>query len=116
MKQIVEWLVYIEDWASRIYEELAPAYRDDKPLYRFIEDLAADEAMHFHFMNSALICLGKNPDISAEIILDNETVDKVEAPLKKIDAQIRSGKIDRSVVLESGGNFHSPNKSSTNRE
>ena len=100
MKQLIEWLIYIEDLASRIYEELAPAFRDDELLYSFLEELAADEAMHFHFMNSALICLSNNPDIRAEIILDKETTDKVEKPLKAIEAIIGSGRIQHSAVLK----------------
>ena len=100
MKRIVEWLVHIEDWASRIYEDLAPAFNDDDHFHNFLVHLSDDEAMHFHFMNSALICLENNPHLTADIILDQTTRDLVERPLQKIEAIAQSGNIDRLQLME----------------
>lgn len=100
MKHIVEWLIQIEDWASRIYENLAPGFKDDAHFHNFLVHLADDEALHFHFMSSALICLEKNPHLASDIVLDQPTRELVEAPLQKIETAVQSGDIGRPQLME----------------
>ncbi len=101
MKEIVAWLIHIEDWASRIYEEAASVFSENADVHRLLDRLAVDEAMHFHFMNSALVCLNDHPNLCSTIRLDQRTIDHVEKPLKRIEASIRSGSLSTALVLES---------------
>lgn len=100
MENIVEWLITIEDWASRLYEESAIYFKDDKSTYDLFNRLAVDEGMHYHFMNSALICLKSEIDLKAEILLDQQTISNVEKPLKKIENLLKSGRVEKQYILE----------------
>lgn len=101
MKRIIEWLIGIEDLAGKIYADLAAVFSADESLRDFVDRLASDEAMHYHFMSSALACLRDNPDLSSEILLDEQTIANVETPLKRIETAINTDKIDQQVILES---------------
>jgi len=101
MKRIIEWLIGIEDLAGEIYTDLAAVFSANKDLRDFVDRLANDEAMHYHFMNSALACLRDQPDLASEILLDQQTIANVETPLKKIEKIINTGKIDQQLILES---------------
>jgi CheY-like chemotaxis protein/rubrerythrin len=101
MKEIIDWLIRIEDFASRIYRETAAAFEDDRPIVDFFNRLAVDEAMHYHFMNSGLVCLKKNPDTVSDIVLDRQTIDKVEKPLQAMEIALQSGDIDKNFFLKS---------------
>lgn len=100
MEHIVEWLITIEDWASRLYEESAIYFKDDQSMFDLLNRLAVDEGMHYHFMNSALICLKNKTDLKAEILLDQQTISNVEKPLKRIENILKSGKVEKQYILE----------------
>ncbi|NNK84747.1 MAG: response regulator [Desulfobacterales bacterium] len=105
MKQIIEWLIFIEDWANQIYDDLATRFIDDDDYFDFINRISYDENLHSQFMNIALKCLEQKPDRTAEIVLDRQTMNKVEDPLKKIENAVRTNQLDKpqilSLVLES---------------
>jgi CheY-like chemotaxis protein len=93
--------LYIEDRAARIYAELAAEFDRDDSFYEFFKNLSNDEVMHYHFMNSALACLQAQPEVVAEIVLDQRTKENVETPLKRIEAAVQSGKINKALIIES---------------
>ena len=101
MRDIVEWLIMLEDWASRLYEGLATVYEEEKLYSEFMDRLANDEAMHFHYMNSALVCLKKNPHIVSGIELNPREQERIEQGLEKIETAIDLGAINKSLLLES---------------
>ena len=105
MKQIIEWLIFIEDWANQIYDDLAAKFSDDDLYFDFINRISNEESLHSHYMNIALQCLEEHPDSAAEIKLDRETMDHVEIPLKKIETALRTNHLDKqqlmALVLES---------------
>ncbi len=100
MKNLVEWLIYLEDRASRVYEALAAAFGEDAHFSEFVSRLAEDEAMHFHFMNSALICLKNNPHLVSEIELNQKETELIEQGLEKIESAIELGSLNKSLILE----------------
>ena len=100
MKQIVEWLINIENKASEIYETLATKIPDDKNFVKLLDHLAEDEAMHYHFMISALRCIEKYPQIQSEIILDDDTKKEVEADLEILEEMIVTNGIDRELIVK----------------
>ena len=100
MKNLVEWLVLLEDRASCVYEALAAAFKEDTLFSDFLDQLAEDESMHFHFMNSALICLRKNPHIVSEIELNQQDTELIEQGLEKIEGAIKAGALNKSLMLE----------------
>jgi len=100
MKQIIDWLIGIEDLARRNYISLAATFKNDEDFQEFVNRLAKDETMHFQFMKAALICLQDNPDLAAEILLDKHTMAKVATPLRRIDEAINNGKMNQQLIME----------------
>ena len=82
MKQIIEWLIFIEDWANQIYDELASKFSDDDEYFDFINRISNDESLHSHYMQIALQCLEQHPSSVAEVMLDRQTMNHIEIPLK----------------------------------
>jgi len=101
MKRIIEWLIGIEDLAGEIYTDLAAVFSADEDLRDFVDRLANDENMHYHFMSSALNCLRDNPALVSEVLLDHQTIANVETPLIRIETAIKTGKINQQRILES---------------
>jgi CheY-like chemotaxis protein len=100
MKSLVEWLIFLEDRASSVYEDLAVAFKEDTLFSKFLDQLAEDESMHYHFMNSALICLKKNPHIVSEIELNQQDTELIEQGLERIESVIKAGALNKSLMLE----------------
>ncbi len=99
MRPIIEWLIFIEDWANQIYDDLAARFSDDDLYFDFINRISNEESLHSHYMNIALQCLEQHPESASEIMLDRQTMDHVEIPLKKIETAIHADKLDKSQIM-----------------
>lgn len=100
MENLVGWLIQIEDRACRLYEESLKMLAQDDPIYDILETLALDEAMHYHFMKSAMLFLKNKKNIIAEIELDSMTIARVTAPMDKIETALQSKSFNRDEILE----------------
>jgi rubrerythrin len=53
MKEIIEWLIGIEDEAHKVYERAAMQLKDDREYADLLWRLAKDEKVHYEFMCKA---------------------------------------------------------------
>lgn len=53
MKEIIKWLIGMEQMAGEFYRDASVLLKYDKELKRFLSHLTEDEAWHFHVMRSA---------------------------------------------------------------
>ena len=51
MTDIIEWLREIEHLANKVYLQAASIYDDVPKLKKFLEDISADEAWHYQWLN-----------------------------------------------------------------
>jgi CheY-like chemotaxis protein/rubrerythrin len=102
MKQIVEWLLAIEDLARTIYKEAAVQIPEDSPVSRFLAELAEDEASHFELLGRAAGVLDELEQMpTAAIEVDSDTRRRLEAPLHDCRQKIQRGKLREKDVIGS---------------
>ncbi|MBI3398186.1 MAG: hypothetical protein HY026_03005 [Deltaproteobacteria bacterium] len=53
MREIIDWLIGIEDRAHKVYERAAMQLKNDKKFADFLWHLAEDEKAHYEFMCKA---------------------------------------------------------------
>jgi CheY-like chemotaxis protein len=102
MKELVDWLRIIEEFAHGLYSRTSEFFAKDVHLSAFLDLLADDEAWHYHIMGSAsdLIAEGKISVVSA-IQLDPKTVGHVEKPLKDAHELLSAGTLSQRGIIES---------------
>lgn len=100
MHNVIIWLIELEELAGDLYRGAAPQFRDDKMFHDFLEDLARDEAWHFHIMGSAAELVRKNEDIKTLITFDSTTKEKIEAPLRRNYEMLSFGTLTKESLLE----------------
>lgn len=100
MKEIVQWLRYVEHLASEVYFQAASIYANDPELKTFLENSAEDEAWHFHVMGSAAEFLASEPDFTPAISVDQETRDKIINHLNEIKIGLEQNALSRKQLLE----------------
>lgn len=101
LEEIIVWLRQVEDMACKIYSEAAESEITSPPCCAFLKRLAEDEALHYHLMGSAveLIREQENTPVS-ELLVDVETRDRVETPLRSFQDQIKKKHLtERDVLL-----------------
>jgi CheY-like chemotaxis protein len=91
MKDIIKWLIGIEERAMKIYEKSAAIFSEDKEFSEFLLKLSRDEKMHCEFLKRASEIIGDRSDYSAPIYIDDKMKEDVEGYFspceKKIDAK-----------------------------
>jgi rubrerythrin len=73
MKEILGWLITIEDRAKRCYEKAAEFFCEDKELSRFLTRLAKTEEQHREIIRDIAGRLKDKTQIPFFIALDDET-------------------------------------------
>ena len=83
MKEIIDWQKKIEHLAFDFYKGATSLFKEDKDFYSFLAQLSDDEMNHYELMDQASEYLQQNEiHIPCDIILDQQTRDRIEKPLK----------------------------------
>lgn len=102
MKEIVDWLRTVEELAYRLYSSSSEFFSDNSEFSAFLQQLAADEAWHYHLMGSAAeFVAGGNMSIASSIELDPITIGHAEDPLNEAYDLLSMGTLSREQMLES---------------
>ena len=100
MKDIVEWLIEIEQLAGNLYRDAAEFFKEDTKLADFLMELGEDEAWHFHIMGSAAEFLRAHPEVDPpQIVLDDATREKIETPFLENQRQLVAAHITKDSIL-----------------
>jgi CheY-like chemotaxis protein len=100
MKEIVEWLIGIEQLAGALYREAEIFFKKDTDLSAFLQTLGEDEAWHFHIMGSAAEYIRVHPTVTpAQIVLDGDTRRMVETPFVENQKKLTAGLITKDSIL-----------------
>lgn len=100
MKQIIEWLISMEQMAGGFYSDAASLFKEDKKLSRFLNHLAKDEGWHCHMMKRAADFIRRAPQPSLGLTLDNENKTRIEEPLRKNERKLVRGTLTKESVLD----------------
>jgi len=99
MKNIIKWLIRIEEMSGKLYQAASEIFKEDKPLYQYLKHAAEDEAWHFHLMQSAAESL-KDIEKDSSISLDTETKDKIENSFRECINQLDQGSLHRESLID----------------
>lgn len=102
MKDIVDWLLGVEQLAHEVYKTAAAHFLEDKEFSSFLSALADDESLHFQLIGGVAESLKKRelPPVCA-IDLDPNSKKALEAPLRELHNLIQKGSITKDVALQS---------------
>lgn len=101
MQQIIEWLKHVEQLAHDIYKEASVIFQADRHFSMFLNQLTADEAIHFDLMGSASDYLLKNDiRIPQSISIDQNTRDHIEKPLKESHRLLKDQNLKKADMIE----------------
>ena len=100
MKEIIKWLIDIEQLAGILYRGAADFFIEDKELSTFLAHLGEDEAWHFHIMGSAAQHLVDKPDEAyPQIAIDEDTQKKIETPFVENQEKLSSGNLTEESLM-----------------
>ena len=100
MKEIIGWIISIEDRARKCYEEAATCFSEDKELSRFLIHMAEGEELHSEIIRDIAEHLKHEPHPPFFISLDDETKRKIERPFVEFERALAEGKLTRKDLLE----------------
>lgn len=100
MKEIVQWLVTVEERAYHIYLKASEIYQKDHAFFEFLSRSASEESWHYNMMKKAEKSLDQSVNLPDMLILDEETMHHVEESLGKINDVLNAGDRNKMVVLQ----------------
>ncbi|MDH3574112.1 MAG: response regulator [Desulfobacteraceae bacterium] len=100
MKKLVRWLREVEHKANDIYLKAATLYADDPQFKAFLEQIAEDEAWHYHVMGSAAEHFNSTPPPVSVISVDKDTSDKVMNLFSDIRERLEKKTISKEEFIE----------------
>jgi len=102
MKEILNWLLYLEQLAGSVYRSAAEKFSKDKEFSEFLSDLAHDEDTHFELLKEAeQSILSKGTLPTPAIIVDQSARDRVATPLENLYERIKTApRISKQAVMK----------------
>ena len=100
MKKLIRWLREVEQLAHEVYSEAASVYTDDPQFKAFLENIAEDEAWHYHVMGSAAEYFNTTPPPVPAISVDKDTSDTVMKYFSDIREQLEKKTISKDELIE----------------
>jgi len=99
MKALIAWLIRIEDLANIFYNDAAAFFHHDLELSRFLRHLAEDEKWHSRIMVRAGGLADRSPLPPSGIVLDSETMARIECPFIESRKALEQGRCTRETLL-----------------
>lgn len=99
LKEITDWLTWVEESAGSLYERAAMVFKDDTDLAGLLRQLAADERLHYELMLKAGTALEGLSEFTTIVSLDTETRRKVERPFAELSGKLDAGVLSREELL-----------------
>ncbi|MFC1523331.1 response regulator [Thermodesulfobacteriota bacterium] len=100
MKEIVNWLLEMEQKAGTFYSLAIDSHQDDSSLSAFLKHMAEDEAWHYHIMGSAAQYLRSSDWPPEDFTIDDTTRTRIEAPLNHSLNKLAVQTLDIDSLLE----------------
>ena len=101
MKEIINWLLNMEQLAGNLYRKVADEYSGDIEFNEFLSRMAEDEELHFQLIkNAAQHLLNKGEKIEPAISIDQDIKDRNQAPLLDFYERINSDKPTKQAILK----------------
>lgn len=99
MKDIINWLIGVEDGARRFYESAAERFSDNPKFCALLKSLALDEKHHYESVLGAHELLNER-DIQSPVSFDDETKDAITGGLAEAQRRLDSGGYTEETLME----------------
>lgn len=100
MKEIIEWLIAVEDRACRFYESAAARFVQDAEFNGFLIGLANDEKSHGRFMRRAAeLTAGRGEGLTL-VSLEDGVVTSLYGLFDRCERGIDAGRVNKDEVME----------------
>lgn len=100
MREIIDWLIDVEDMAADLYRGAAMQFRGDSDLSDFLNHLAEDEQWHSHILATLQTVSQKGKDENLFISFDRVTKNQVEEPFDEKYKMLLAGALTRESLLD----------------
>jgi CheY-like chemotaxis protein/rubrerythrin len=101
MKNLVPWLCEMEELASKVYEIAAGRFSNDSAFSGFLSKLAEEETVHFQMMSDVAEYYAEKGEAPvSEIMIDMETKDRLEKPLREYYKKIQSQDVSKKEMID----------------
>lgn len=98
MKEIVEWLVGVEDRALKIYKKAAKYFSGDKDIAALLTHLAMDEEVHYNFLCKAVELAQNAPPFI--VYLTNDIKQKVEDNFALCEKRLEKNRLSKEDLID----------------
>lgn len=100
MKEIIDWIIGIEDRAHKVYEKAAFLLKDDKAFADFLWHLAADEKGHYDSMCMAAEVIKGEEDYPSLVLIGDVVKQKIEAYFGLCEKRIEANKLTKENLID----------------
>jgi CheY-like chemotaxis protein len=100
MKEIIDWLIEVEDSAYKAYKKAASHFSDDREFSDFLNHLSKEEDEHCNFLYEAKKILESNPDYPSHISLDNDTKNEIKTLLKSLGESMDKDELTKERLID----------------
>ena len=100
MKEIVEWLLAIEQLAGAYYREVSEALKGDATFSPFFHQLSDEENGHYKVMESALEYLKYHRLPPSSITVDQHTKEKIESVFVRNREILAARDYSKGIILD----------------
>lgn len=99
MKDIINWLIGVEDGARRFYESAAERFSDNPGFSALLKSLALDEKHHYESVLGAHEILNER-DIQSPVSFDDVTKDAITCGLAEAQRRLDAGGYTEATLME----------------
>jgi CheY-like chemotaxis protein len=100
MKQIINWLIDVEERAARCYEKAAAFFSEDKELAGFLIQLAEDERRHREIMGRAAESIKDKKHLPFFMHLDDDSKQKILQNFVDLERDIAQGALTKQDIFD----------------
>jgi CheY-like chemotaxis protein len=100
MKEIINWIINIEDRAARCYEKAATIFSEEKELADLLARMAEEERFHRELAVEAAESIKDKKHIPFFIYLDEDSKQKIEHPFLEFEKHLARGGLTKEALFE----------------
>ena len=100
MKNIIQWLLKVEQAAGKAYANAIRCFHDDPEFKAFLQSNAEDEAWHYHVMASAAEHIRKIPPAVPVIRIDTDVNKRILGTITEINDRLVQNNLGREDFLK----------------
>lgn len=98
MRELIDWLMYIERLSAKVYREAA-VFFDDPNLTQILQSSAEDEAYHYQIMAAAHEIIKQHPEVESAFIIDKSIKAPIEQAFQDTLARLGAKSLSKEMMI-----------------